>query len=1227
MKTSIDHLWKSMVLAGFFCGALFQSAAAEDAEKRIVFIAGGPSHGPGEHEYRAGSLLLARALNEQSGLRVKAEVISGWPEDATVLKAAAAIIVFDSATKSIGSHLDEVDKLAKEGRGVMFLHYAVHPSAQVGEKYYRPWTGAAFESGFSVNPFWIADLEPLPAHPVSRGIQGPVRAYDEFYYNMRFRPEKNGVLDLATATPTRENIVMVNNLWTQAGYEGLNQKQTLLWGTQREDGGRGAGFTGGHYHKNWALDDYRKLVLNAIVWVAGMEVPEGGVKSDPITVEDLNANLDDKGRAANLALPTETDLGKLKHSPVPTAEEHAAAWKARQENRGKAGKEKAKAAAPEAAKAAMPEVPKAAPADAEKSPPNNEAGDAPRVVPPTAFTVPEDLEVTLWATSPMFFNPTNMDTDREGRIWVAEGVNYRKKKNRRPEGDRIVVLEDADKDGKADHSHVFVQDPELVTPLGIAVLGNRIVVSQPPHLIVYTDVDGDLRFDPTKDKRENLLSGFLGNNHDHSLHAVVAGPDGRYYFNQGNTGADFTTREGVRYRVGGPYHEGQKLAGARSDDGRIWTGGFAASMNPDGTGLRMIGHGFRNSYEQCVNSLGDVYQSDNDDPPACRNTWLMEGGFLGFFSRSGMHTWEADRRRGQTVPVAEWRQEDPGTLPPGDVYGAGSPTGVTFYENGALPDKYRGLYLSAEARRQVVFGYYPKPDGAGKKLERFDFFKAAGKTLFRPSDVMVGADGALYVADWFDEGVGGHGTRDDAFSGSIYRIATKGFRPSIDTAGIPPGTELAAEQAVRLLVSPAPNVRHDGLVALKAMMQKGDGAAIQAIEKLAQHENPWIRNRAAWLQPWRGATGVDWIKDKLNSEDADQRILALRVLRNAGLAKADNTELWQKVTRDDSPAVRREAAVMLRDMPAALKQTLVVELLRRYDGRDRVYLEACGLAAEGVESAVWAALRKELDQTKELSWSPAFARITWRLQPVEAVPALLARADATALSFEDRKLAVDSLAFTQTQSAMDAMVRLRKAEPAIAELATAWLLIRATDEWEGFGGRKVLKDEGLYDPEKVVIQEVVMPPKARESLLPPAGEIARLKGDAVKGQMIANRCTMCHRIQGNGAEYGPDLKGWAAQQGVENFIKAVVNPSDTVALGFEGQTVPLNDGRKVEGILISAGDPLTVRSMGGLTQMIPRSMLFRRTAPMNRSLMLSAEEMGLTAQDVADLAAYMMMYK
>ena len=142
------------------------------------------------------------------------------------------------------------------------------------------------------------------------------------------------------------------------------------------------------------------------------------------------------------------------------------------------------------------------------------------------------LEITLWASTPMLYNPTNIDIDKDGRIWVAEGVRYRTHFARQPEGDRIVVLQDTNGDGKADSKHTFVQETGLVAPLGVSVIDNKIVVSQPPDLIVYTDVDRNQRFDPAVDKREVLLTGFHGANHDHSLHSVTVGPDGKWIFNQ-----------------------------------------------------------------------------------------------------------------------------------------------------------------------------------------------------------------------------------------------------------------------------------------------------------------------------------------------------------------------------------------------------------------------------------------------------------------------------------------------------------------------------------------------------------------------------------------------------------------------------------------------------------------------------------------------------------------------
>ena len=353
----------------------------------------------------------------------------------------------------------------------------------------------------------------------------------------------------------------------------------------------------------------------------------------------------------------------------------------------------------------------------------------PVTIPLNLFTVPEGLEVTLWATSPLLHNPTNIDIDKDGRIWVAEGVRYRSHFARQPEGDRIMVLQDKDGDGKADSTHTFVQEPALIAPLGVAVIDNKIIVAQPPDYIVYTDVDRNLKFDPAVDKREVLLTGFHGINHDHSLHSTTVGPDGKWIFNAGNTGGMFTDKSGKTFRVFGQYrqgpvgpykypHDATANAGKPSDDGHVYVGGFTVRMNPDGTNAEIIGHNYRNSYEQAVSSLGDVFQNDNDDPPACRVSWVMEYANFGFSSNDGQRSWQADRRAGQTTPIAEWRQEDPGMTPMGDIYGGGSPTGNVFYENGALGAAWQGTFLAADAGRNEIFSYKVARQGAGFALDR-----------------------------------------------------------------------------------------------------------------------------------------------------------------------------------------------------------------------------------------------------------------------------------------------------------------------------------------------------------------------------------------------------------------------------------------------------------------------------------------------------------------------------
>ena len=851
-----------------------------------------------------------------------------------------------------------------------------------------------------------------------------------------------------------------------------------------------------------------------------------------------------------------------------------------------------------------------------KPPGAGSAAEGDTEVPLERFVVPDDLEIMVWAQSPLFRNPTNIDFDHTGRAWVAEGVNYRGQR-RDDQGDRIVVLRDENGDGKADKSHVFVQDKYLQSPLGIAVFDNVVVVSQPPDLLVYTDVDRDAVFDPAKDKREVLLTGFNGRNHDHSLHALVAGPDGKWYFNQGNMGAQFTDKSGKTFRIGSPYAL-QNIAGQKSDDGHVYLGGFSVRMNPDGTDCEIIGHNYRNSYEQIVTSMGDLFQNDNDDPPACRTSWVMEYGNAGFASRDGKRSWGADRRPGQDTPTAEWRQEDPGSMPPGDVYGGGAPTGISFYENGALPKKYRGLLLSCESAKNVVFGYYPKLEGAGFKMERFDFLtsnperKWAGadfkgrsnrdiNTWFRPADVCVGPDGAIYVADWFDPRVGGHGTQDPTLSGTIYRIAPKGFKPEV------PALDLNTTQGqIAALRSPAINTRYLGFTRLK----KGGAKSIPALIALARDENPYLRARAHWLLAQLGANVED------ASNDPQTVITRFRALRRAGAEGL--LDLAVKLAGHAHPAVRREVGFYLRNEPASAQSlAALIKIARAYDGKDRAYLEAFGTGATGKEGALYAALTKDV---KPADWPPVLAAAVWRLMTPLAVPALRDRVFMAGLPAEARMEALESIAFIRSASAAEAMVDIANLGPdkALGEKALFWVRWNNDRWWKSYQPAARLKGGNA----RRELVSVVTPPDPGGSELPSVAEILKLKADPERGKTVAARCITCHVIGDLGVDVGPNLTGWGERFPREVVAKAILEPSAEIALGFQSQHIRTKSGHEIMGIVLSEGDPIIVKSMGGITQSIPASDVKSRS-PMKRSLMLSANQLSLSAQDVADVVAYL----
>ncbi len=258
-------------------------AMAQDA--KVMFIAGKDSHGWGSHEHHAGSKVLSEAL-AKSGLGIRTElVLDTWPEDASAFDGVKAIVIYcDGQAKHVlNGHEEDMEKLSAKGVGLVCLHYAVEVSPGPQQPKFFDWLGGYFETNWSVNPHWTPQPMIVAEHPITRGVK-PFELKDEWYYHMRFRPGMQGVAPILSGRPSMDTLAEKDG--PRNGNPALREEirqgkiQHIAWAAENKHGGRGFGFTGGHTHSNWAHDDFRKLVLNAIVWTAGLEVPKTGVQSE-----------------------------------------------------------------------------------------------------------------------------------------------------------------------------------------------------------------------------------------------------------------------------------------------------------------------------------------------------------------------------------------------------------------------------------------------------------------------------------------------------------------------------------------------------------------------------------------------------------------------------------------------------------------------------------------------------------------------------------------------------------------------------------------------------------------------------------------------------------------------------------------------------------------------------------------------------------------------------------
>jgi putative membrane-bound dehydrogenase-like protein len=464
-------------------------------------------------------------------------------------------------------------------------------------------------------------------------------------------------------------------------------------------------------------------------------------------------------------------------------------------------------------------------------------------------------------------------------------------------------------------------------------------------------------------------------NYDHQVHAFVFGPDGKFYFNSGNSITDLKWPDGTRVK---------DLAGNEiTNKGQPYRMGMVYRCDLDletgkASNVETVAHNFRNNYEVCIDSFGTLWQSDNDDDgnKGVRINYVMEYGNYGFSDEMTGAGWQAPRTNLESeIPLRHWHLNDPGVVPNLLQTGAGSPTGILLNESAALGPKFANQLIHCDAGPRTTRAYLVENDGAGYKATMTDVLTSSDP-WYRASDLALAPDGSLLVSDWYDPGVGGHAMGDNQpgkIMGRIYRVAATG-----GAAKAPAPNFSTAEGAVQALQSPNKATQFLAWQTVHTLGTKAE----PALRTLWQSENPRLRARALGLLAQLAGSETKYLTAGLSDADANVRIAAVRLTLGLATTRGfdtqpleDDRELMRKIIRDPSPQVRRQIAVSLHGAKDIAK--IWTALARQHNGQDRWYLEALGIGAAGSDETCFDAWLEAVGD----QWNtPAGRDIIWRLR-------------------------------------------------------------------------------------------------------------------------------------------------------------------------------------------------------------------------------------------------------
>ncbi|MCF2497630.1 PVC-type heme-binding CxxCH protein [Dyadobacter chenhuakuii] len=484
-----------------------------------------------------------------------------------------------------------------------------------------------------------------------------------------------------------------------------------------------------------------------------------------------------------------------------------------------------------------------------------------------SFKVADGFEVTLFASDPMVAKPIQMNWDAEGRLWVVSSTVYPHLKTGESANDKIFVLEDTDGDGKADKSTVFAEG--LIQPTGILPGDGGVYVANSTEILHFSDTDGDGK----ADKKRRVLNGFGTGDTHHLIHTFRWGPEGRMYFNQSIY---------IYSHVETPF--GIK----RLEGGGVW------ALNTRNLDMEVYARGLVNPWGLQFDRWGQSFLTDGAGG---------EGINYGF--------------PGATFVTAPGAARIMRGLNPGQP----KHSGLDVVSGKHLPDAWQGRMITNDFRANRINSFKLEEQGAGYASKQADDLMWTDNVAFRPVDINVGPDGAIYVADWYNPiiqhgEVDFHDPRRDQQHGRIWRIVAKN-RPLVTK---PQLTKASTTELLESLKLPEEWTRLQAKQVLKA---KGAKEVVPALEKWVQgldkNDANYEHNllEALWVYQTLETFNQPILLELLNAKSHNARAAALRALE-LWFPKVQNVPaLLAKAVKDEHAQVRMEAVIALRKTKTA----------------------------------------------------------------------------------------------------------------------------------------------------------------------------------------------------------------------------------------------------------------------------------------------------------------------